>query len=154
MSGQDLAELYQSVILDHHRNPRNFRAMADADRSSEGYNPNCGDRVTVWVKVHDGIIEDVSFQGSGCAVSRASASLMTTTVRGKPVDQAEALFAQFHDLVTGASGAADQPALGKLKVFSGVAAFPSRVKCASLPWHALHRALARDAGDSDDSKES
>ena len=134
-------ELYQSVILDHNRTPRNYRRMEDANRWAEGNNPLCGDQLTVWLRVApDDTITDVSFQGSGCAISKASASLMTTAVKGKGRDEALALFDRFHGVVTGTLPA-DAGNLGKLAVFSGVAQFPIRVKCASLSWHALKAAL-------------
>lgn len=134
-------ELYQSVILDHNRRPRNHREMEVADARAEGKNPSCGDEVTVWLRLDGDTIADVSFKGAGCAISRASASIMTTAVKGKSVAEAEALFDRFHDLVTGQArspGAAD---LGSLEVFSGVSRFPIRVKCASLSWHAFRLAL-------------
>ena len=136
-----MSELYQTVILDHNRAPRNYRAMPGATREAEGFNPLCGDKVHVWLKVtDDGRIEDVSFQGEGCAISKASSSIMTQTVKGKSVDEARTLFEAFHDVVTGkAAGEAH----GKMAVFSGVSAFPMRVKCASLGWHALKAALER-----------
>ena len=138
-----MSELYQSVILDHNRAPRNYRAMDDATCHADGFNPACGDRVTVWARLgDDGRIEDVSFQGDGCAISRASASLMTAAVKGRTREEAQALFDRFHGLVTGTGGAEE---LGKLAVFGGVSAFPMRVKCASLCWHALRSAL--DAPD-------
>jgi nitrogen fixation NifU-like protein len=136
-----MSELYQSVILDHNRSPRNYRAMENADRHAEGYNPLCGDQLGVWLKLGAGdVIEDVSFQGSGCAISKASASMMTAAVKGKRRDEALELFDRFHGVVTGQRPAADAN-LGKLAVFSGVAEFPVRVKCASLGWHALKAAL-------------
>jgi nitrogen fixation NifU-like protein len=138
----DLAQLYQSVILDHNRNPRNFRVLEDADGQAEGYNPLCGDRVKVWVKVEGDQVTDVSFEGTGCALSKASASLMTTAIKGKSRAEVERLFGMFRELITGKSapgGTREQ--LGKLAVFSGVAEFPSRVKCASMAWHALQSAL-------------
>jgi nitrogen fixation NifU-like protein len=135
-------ELYQNVILDHNRTPRNFRQMADATGHAEGRNPVCGDQLSVWIKEDSaGCIEDVSFEGSGCAISKASASLMTQAVKGTTRDEALALFERFHALVTGR--AKDQEKLGKLEVFSGVAEFPVRVKCASLSWHTLKAALER-----------
>lgn len=141
----DLSSLYQSIILDHNRRPRNFRELTDADRRSEGRNPLCGDEVTVWLKMEGDRIEDVSFVGSGCAISKASASIMTMTVKGKTRAEASALFERFHDLVTGSQGTPpDDPALGQLAAFSGVARFPVRVKCASLAWHALRAALRGD----------
>lgn len=136
-------DLYQGMILEHNRAPRNFRAMDDATGQAEGRNPLCGDEVTVFVKVENDVVQDISFQGSGCAISRASASLMTQAVRGKPVAEARRLFEGFHGLLTGASldGQLDERSLGKLVVLSGVRAFPMRVKCATLAWHALNTAL-------------
>ncbi len=136
-----LSELYQNVILEHNRSPRNFRPMPDADRHAEGHNPLCGDQLTVWVRMDGGVIEDVSFQGSGCAISRASASLMTSMVKGKTQAEATLLFEQFHRLVTGTLAPDQAETLGKLAVFSGVSQFPIRVKCASLSWHTLKAAL-------------
>ena len=140
MSG--LNELYQNVILEHNRSPRNYRVLEDANRSAEGSNPLCGDRLTLWLKVEDGVIRDLGFQGSGCAISRASASLMTTAVKGKTEAEAGELFDRFHRLVTGTLEPGHTETLGKLAVFSGVSAFPIRVKCATLPWHALRQAMA------------
>jgi nitrogen fixation NifU-like protein len=134
----ELEELYQSLILDHNRRPQNFREMADATSHADGLNPMCGDQLTVWLKMAGDRVEDVSFQGSGCAISKASASLMTTAVKGKTREEAEKLFAHFHAMVTG-TGSGE--GLGSLKAFSGVSRFPLRVKCASLAWHALHSAL-------------
>lgn len=136
-----LNQLYQDVILEHNRSPRNFRVMDDANRRAEGSNPLCGDQLTLWLKVEDGIIRDVAFQGSGCALSRASASLMTAAVKGKSESEARTLFERFHRLVTGTLAPAESETLGKLAVFSGVSEFPIRVKCASLPWHALRQAM-------------
>jgi nitrogen fixation NifU-like protein len=136
----DLQELYQQVILDHNRAPRNFHEIPDANRTADGDNPLCGDQITLWVKVAGDVIEDVGFQGKGCAISQASASLMTTVVKGKTVAEAERLFERFHAMVAG-SGEADRGELGKLLAFAGVREFPSRVKCANLPWHTLHAAL-------------
>lgn len=139
----DLSDLYQSVILDHNRAPRNCRAMTDADREAEGFNPLCGDRLRVWVRFGPGdLIDDVSFEGIGCAISQASASLMTTAVKGKTRAQALELFERFHDLVAGEPTVPPGRSLGKLQVFEGVREYPSRVKCASLAWHALRSALA------------
>jgi nitrogen fixation NifU-like protein len=129
------------VILEHNRSPRNFRVLEGANRQAEGNNPLCGDRLTLWLKLEDGIIQDVGFQGSGCAISRASASLMTTAVKGRSEAEAEALFERFHRLVTGQLEAKESETLGKLAVFSGVSEFPIRVKCATLPWHALKKAM-------------
>jgi nitrogen fixation protein NifU and related proteins len=139
MSG--LSELYQNVILEHNRSPRNYRAMSDADRTAEGHNPLCGDHVTVWVRMDGDVIGDVTFQGAGCAISRASASLMTGAVKGKSRLEADALFQRFHKLVTGTLPSGEAETLGKLAVFSGVSQFPIRVKCASLSWHTLKAAL-------------
>lgn len=136
-----LSELYQSVILEHNRSPRNYRVMDDADRRAEGINPICGDSLTVWLKFDGEVISDASFHGKGCAISRASASLMTAAVKGKSRREAEDVFDRFHRMVTGRLDPAGVETLGKLAVFSGVASFPTRVKCASLPWHALKAAL-------------
>ena len=137
----NLNELYQNVILEHNRSPRNYRAMDDAARKAEGHNPMCGDQLTVWVRMGGEVIDDVSFRGAGCAISRASASLMTAAVKGKTRLEAEALFERFRQLVTGTLPASEAETLGKLAVFSGVSAFPVRVKCASLSWHTLKAAL-------------
>ncbi|MCZ7583609.1 MAG: SUF system NifU family Fe-S cluster assembly protein [Deltaproteobacteria bacterium] len=138
----DLRDLYQEVILDHNKNPRNFRAMDDADRKADGFNPLCGDKVTLFVRLDGDVIADVSFQGSGCAISTASASMMTQVLVGKTLAQAEALFDAFHDVVTGdPTHAADTSAVGKLAVFAGVREYPTRVKCATLVWHTLKSAL-------------
>ena len=136
----DVRELYQQVIVDHSKRPRNFRVI-DQARTVEGYNPLCGDKVTVYVRVEQGVVKDVSFQGSGCAISTASASLLTEAIKGKTVEDAEALFESFHELVTGLEPAQGEPALGKLKVFQGVCDYPTRVKCATLAWHTLRAAL-------------
>jgi nitrogen fixation NifU-like protein len=137
----DLRELYQEVILDHHKKPRNFRTLEGA-RHVEGYNPLCGDKVTVYVKLEGDVVREVSFQGSGCAISTASASMMTESLKGKTRAEAEALFQSFHDLLTGKIPLdADVANLGKLQVFSGVREFPVRVKCATLAWHTFHAAL-------------
>lgn len=139
----DLADLYQQLIIDHNRNPRNFRSLDGANRRAEGDNPLCGDRIKLSLRVENDIIQDVGFQGSGCAISQAAASMMTQAVKGKPTGEAEALFRAFHDMVTGGPDApADARSLGKLAAFAGVRAFPARVKCASLPWHTLRAALA------------
>ncbi len=138
----DLRDLYQEVILEHSKQPRNYRALGDADHQAEGYNPLCGDHFTVYLKMDGDKIQDVSFQGSGCAISKASASMMTQSVKGKTMAEAEKVFEQFHQLVTGqAAGGRSQEELGKLAVFSGVSEFPVRVKCATLAWHTLHAAL-------------
>jgi len=145
----ELRELYQEVILEHSKHPRNYREMATASRKVEGFNPLCGDHFTVYLDLKDGAINDISFQGTGCAISKASASMMTQTLKGKSASEAEAMFAKFHDLVTGraekatgeGAGATREESLGKLAVFSGVSEFPLRVKCATLAWHALRAAL-------------
>lgn len=139
----DLRELYQEVILDHNKRPRNFRAIEDANRTAEGYNPLCGDRLTVYMKIEGDVIQDLSFKGSGCAISKASASLMTDALKGKTVGEADALFERFHHLVTAPPDVAtDADRLGKLAVFAGVREFPVRVKCASLAWHTVKAAIA------------
>ncbi len=138
----DLRELYQEVILDHNKRPRNFAVLEGANRVAEGYNPLCGDRWTVYLDVRDGIIRQATFEGAGCAISKASASMMTDSVKGKTVEEAERMFAEFHQMVTAPSGEeAPTGRLGKLAVFAGVREFPVRVKCASLAWHTLHAAL-------------
>lgn len=139
----NLGGLYQEMILDHSRRPHNFRFMPAADRQAEGFNPLCGDRVRLYLKLEGDRISDASFQGSGCAISTASASILTDTLKGKTRTEAESLFEIFHDLVTGKSATSAEPAkLGKLAVFSGVSEFPVRVKCATLVWHTLKSALA------------
>ena len=137
----DLRDLYQDVILEHARSPRNFHPIPGA-RSAEGFNPLCGDHFTVYLVVEGGVVKDCAFTGLGCAISTASASVMTDLVRGKKEEDVQRMFRGFHDLVTGQGGAED---LGKLAVFGGVAEFPARVKCASLAWHALNAALAGEA---------
>ncbi len=138
----DLRELYQQVILDHNKSPRNFKELPDANRTSEGYNPLCGDHINLYVKLQNDRIEDIAFQGSGCAISKASASLMTSLLKGKTVEEAEALFKKFRELVTAdLDTPPDTDSLGKLAVFTGVREFPVRIKCATLAWHTLHAAL-------------
>ncbi len=138
----DLRELYQEVIIDHSKRPRNFHVMPDAKQISVGHNPLCGDKMTVFLKVDDGRITDVSFDGTGCAISMASASLMTESLKGKSVAEAVQLFGMFHELVTSEPGQIKiAEALGKLAAFAGVCEFPIRVKCASLAWHTLRAAL-------------
>jgi nitrogen fixation NifU-like protein len=134
--------LYQEIILEHNRKPRNFREMEDADRTIQGRNPLCGDSLTVWMKLDGDAITDVSFKGQGCAISKASASLMTTAVKGKTRQEAEEIFERFHKLVLGTLPEDEQRSLGSLRAFAGVARFPNRVKCASLAWHAMHSALS------------
>jgi nitrogen fixation NifU-like protein len=136
-----LSELYHDVILDHNRAPQNYRPMENANRKVEGNNPLCGDRLTVWLRMDDDVIADVTFQGLGCAISMASASLMTSAVKGKTRAEAEALFDRFRRMITGSVPEVETESLGKLAVFSGVSGFPIKVKCASLSWHALKAAL-------------
>ena len=139
----ELRELYQQVILDHNRKPRNFRRLASPTEGAEGYNPLCGDRVTVEIVREDELIRDIGFQGSGCAISRASASMMTANLKGKTVAEAEEVFERFRAMLTESQpGEGALAQLGKLAVFAGVREFPSRIKCATLPWHTLHAALA------------
>lgn len=139
---QDLRELYQSVILDHNRKPRNFARPAHANCEAHGHNPLCGDKLDLFAEVEDGVLRDVGFQGSGCAISKASASLMTEAVKGRSVDEVESLFARFHRVVTSdARTPVDASGLGKLEVLAGVREFPMRVKCATLAWHTLRAAL-------------
>jgi nitrogen fixation NifU-like protein len=140
----DLTDLYQEVILDHNRRPRNFRTIDEATRKQEGYNPLCGDRLTLYVKLEGDVIRDVAFQGIGCAISKASASLMTDALKGKTVEEARAMFEQFHDMVT-SPPETPAPDLGKLSVLAGVREFPTRVKCASLAWHTLKAAVSDEA---------
>lgn len=138
----DLAELYQQLIIEHNRSPRNFRTLPDANRSAEGDNPLCGDRIALQVRVDDGVIREIGFQGSGCAISRASASLMTSAVHGRTTAEADRLFHLFHGMVTAHPDAAvDTAALGKLAALAGVRRFPGRVKCATMAWHTLQDAL-------------
>ena len=138
----ELSELYQQVILDHNKKPRNFLKLEAANHTAEGYNPLCGDHLTVYLKLEEDRVQDVSFQGSGCAISKAAASMMTQAVKGKNKEQAEELFNEFHRMVTGDLDAeVEENHLGNLKIFAGVREFPVRVKCATLPWHTLHAAL-------------
>ena len=138
----ELNDLYQEVILDHNKNPRNFREIENADKTADGNNPLCGDALRVYVSMEDDKVADVAFKGSGCAISKASASMMTQIVKGKSKAEAETLFHEFQNMVTGELDAeTDENLLGKLKIFAGVLEFPARVKCASLSWHTLHAAL-------------
>ena len=140
----DLRDLYQEVILDHSKRPRNFRDMTEATGRAEGFNPLCGDKATVFVRLEGDVVKDVSFKGAGCSISTASASMMTEALRGKSRAEVEALFERFHHLITSdptRAAANAAPGLGKLAAFSGVCEFPVRVKCASLPWHTLRAAL-------------
>jgi len=138
----ELSELYQQVILDHNKKPRNFHKLEAANRSAEGYNPLCGDQLTVYMLLEDEVVKDVSFEGQGCAISKAAASMMTQAVKGKTKEDAEVLFNEFHHMVTGQLDEQATPNhLGRLTIFSGVRDFPARVKCASLSWHTMHAAL-------------
>ncbi len=137
----DLRDLYQEVILDHNRSPRNFGPLEEPDFRADGNNPICGDQLSIAVKVSDGVVTEVRFQGSGCAISKASASLMTETIKGKTLDEARALFDRFHRLVTDRTAPVDDAELGKLAVFGGVRDYPARVKCAILAWHTLRAAV-------------
>lgn len=138
---EELRDLYQEVIFDHNRNPRNFRVMEDANRTVEGFNPLCGDRLTLFLNIKDGIIQDASFQGSGCAISTASVSLMTEIVKGKTEQEALDLFETFHKMTTGKGEDISMEAVGKLAVLAGVREYPARVKCATLAWHTLDAAI-------------
>jgi nitrogen fixation NifU-like protein len=141
----DLQDLYQEVVLDHGKRPRNFREVEGANHRAQGHNPLCGDQLSVSIKVEDGVIRDIGFQGQGCAISRASASLMTGAVKDRTREEAEQLFELVHKLVTEGPDGVDTEALGKLAVLSGVSEFPARVKCASLAWHTLRAALRGEA---------
>lgn len=138
----DIQDLYQELILDHNKSPRNRRFLEGADGHAEGYNPLCGDRVTVFIKINQDVIEEVTFEGSGCAISTASASLMTESLKGKTLEEGKALFRKFHAMLTeDSTECLEGPGLGKLEVFSGVCRFPARVKCATLAWHTVNAAL-------------
>ena len=138
----ELSDLYQQVILDHNKKPRNFRKLETANHSAEGFNPLCGDQLTVYLNLENDAVKEITFEGSGCAISKAAASMMTQAVKGKTKQEAEQLFSEFHGMVTGELDEAAAPNnLGNLKIFSGVREFPVRVKCASLPWHTMHAAL-------------
>jgi len=141
----DLRDLYQEVIFDHNRNPRNFGEMEDGNRSARGDNPLCGDQLTLYLKVNaDGIIDDIKFQGHGCAISTASASIMTEMLKGKSIKEAESIFNEVHDYITGEPVDTKAADLGKVQVLGGVRDFPSRVKCATLAWHTAHAAITGD----------
>ena len=137
----ELGDLYQDIILEHSKRPRNYRTLEAANRKAEGFNPLCGDHFTVYLEIGDGQIRDISFQGSGCAISKASASMMTQALKGKRTEEAEELFQKFHQVVTGKNGTESHDDLGKLEAFAGVSEYPVRVKCATLAWHALRAAL-------------
>ena len=142
MSG--LNDLYQEILLEHNSKPRNFKVLEDANQSSEGYNPLCGDQITLSLKVVDGVIDDVGFQGSGCAISRASASMMTQSIKGQSVEQAELIFDAFHHMMTEPEDDVDLDTLGDLETLSGVNEYPTRIKCAILAWHTMKAALVGD----------
>ena len=138
----ELSELYQQVILDHNKKPRNFQKLENANRMSEGFNPLCGDQLTVYMLMEEGVVRDLSFVGTGCAISKAAASMMTQAIKGKTREEAQVLFDEFHRMVTGElDEEAEENHLGRLKIFAGVRDYPARVKCASLPWHTMHAAL-------------
>jgi nitrogen fixation protein NifU and related proteins len=138
----ELSELYQQVILDHNKKPRNFHKLENANRSAEGYNPLCGDHLNVYLHVENDQVQDVSFEGSGCAISKASASMMTQAVKGRTKEEAETLFNEFHRMAMGELDEENEPNhLGRLTIFAGVRDFPARVKCATLSWHTMHAAL-------------
>ena len=138
----ELSELYQQVILDHNKKPRNFRKLENASHTAEGYNPLCGDQLTIYLNVANDAVQEIAFEGSGCAISKAAASMMTQAVKGKSKEEAENLFQEFHSMVMGElNEETEENSLGNLKIFAGVREFPVRVKCATLPWHTLHAAL-------------
>jgi nitrogen fixation protein NifU and related proteins len=142
----ELSELYQQVILDHNKKPRNFHKLEEANRKAEGYNPLCGDQLNVYLHLENDQVTDISFEGSGCAISKASASMMTQAVKGKSRAEVEQLFDEFHRMVTGMLDEETDPnQLGRLKIFAGVREFPVRVKCATLSWHTMHAALNNQA---------
>ena len=142
----ELSELYQQVILDHNKKPRNFRKLEHANHFAEGYNPLCGDHLTVYLDLEGDAVKEVAFEGSGCAISKAAASMMTQAVKGKSKEEAENLFQEFHSMVMGElNEETEENSLGNLKIFAGVREFPVRVKCATLPWHTLHAALNKEA---------
>ena len=137
----DLSELYQEILLEHNSKPRNFRKLEQATQSAEGYNPLCGDRITLYLSLEDGVIADVAFQGSGCAISRASASMLTQSIKGQTVAKAQEIFQAFHQMLTEPGAELDYDILGDLETLSGVVAFPTRIKCAVLAWHTMQAAL-------------
>ena len=137
----DLGELYQEILLEHNSKPRNFRRLEQATQSAEGYNPLCGDRIALYLSVEDGVIADVAFQGSGCAISRASASMLTQSIKGQTVAKAREIFQSFHQMLTQPGEELDYEVLGDLETLSGVVAFPTRIKCAVLAWHTMQAAL-------------
>ncbi len=143
----NLHELYQEILLEHNNKPRNYRKMEDANRQADGYNPLCGDQITLYLKLEDDVIADVAFQGVGCAISRASASMLTQSIKGETLAKAEEIFNGFHALITDPDADVDNDLLGDLEMLSGVSAFPTRIKCAVLAWHTLNAAI-EGTGDS------
>ena len=141
----DLTDLYQEILLEHNSKPRNFRKLEEANQTADGYNPLCGDQITLYLKVVDGVIDDVGFQGSGCAISRASASMMTQSIKGQSLEKAEEIFDAFHQMITEPGGELDLDTLGDLETLSGVNEFPTRIKCAILAWHTMKAALSGDS---------
>ncbi len=137
----DLSDLYQEILLEHNSKPRNFRKLEQATQSAEGYNPLCGDRITLYLSLENGVIADVAFQGSGCAISRASASMLTQSIKGQSVAKAREIFQAFHQMLTEPGAELDYEVLGDLETLSGVVAFPTRIKCAVLAWHTMQAAL-------------
>ena len=142
MSG--LSDLYQEILLEHNSKPRNFRKVEEANQTSEGYNPLCGDQITLYLKVVDGVIDDVGFQGTGCAISRASASMMTQSINGQSLERAQEIFDAFHHMITEPDGELDLDTLGDLETLSGISEYPTRIKCAVLAWHTMKAALTGD----------
>ena len=142
MSG--LSDLYQEILLEHNSKPRNFRKLEDASYTAEGYNPLCGDQITLYLKLVDGVVSDVAFQGVGCAISRASASMMTQSIKGKSLDEAKGIFNAFHEMLTHPDTEPDYDTLGDLETLAGVNEYPTRIKCAVLPWHTMRSALSND----------
>ena len=145
MSG--LSDLYQEILLEHNSKPRNFRMVEEANQTSEGYNPLCGDQITLYLKVVDGVIDDVGFQGSGCAISRASASMMTQSIKGQSVERAQEIFDAFHHMITEPGSELDYDTLGDLETLSGINEYPTRIKCAVLAWHTMKAALSGESNE-------
>ncbi len=143
MSG--LSDLYQEILLEHNSRPRNFRRVDDASATAEGYNPLCGDQITLYLKIVDGVVEDVGFQGVGCAISRASASMMTQSIKGRSLDEARGVFDAFHNMITHPNEEPDYDTLGDLETLAGVNEYPARIKCAVLPWHTMRSALSGES---------
>ena len=140
----ELSDLYQEILLEHNSKPRNFRKVDEPSRTAEGFNPLCGDQITLYLKLADGVIEDVGFQGTGCAISRASASMMTQSIKGKSLAEADEIFEAFHQMITEPDAEIDYEALGDLETLAGVNEYPTRIKCAILAWHTMRSALADD----------